>query len=193
MPPAPATDLDLEALIVSFAASLEARPIVSDCVAIWPSARLRNRTFIGGFDFPSELLISARAVVLKDSRVVVVDEVHGERHIEPGGGLEPGETIEAAARREIAEESGWSVAELKPLGVHFLQPLTPKPTDSIRRWGAMVHAIYVTEAVSYSRTARDMTQIEVGSRLTSIRRAMAELRSDQVALLRAAVERRARR
>jgi 8-oxo-dGTP pyrophosphatase MutT (NUDIX family) len=188
MPPAPATDLDLEALIVSFAASLEARPIVSDCVAIWPSARLRNRTFIGGFDFPSELLISARAVVFKDSRVVVVDEVH----IEPGGGLEPGETIEAAARREIAEESGWSVAELKPLGFHFLEPLTPRPADSTRRWGGMVHAIYVAEAVNYSRAARDMTQIEIGSRLTSIRRAMAELRADQAALLRAAVERRAR-
>ena len=193
MSPSPATDLDLEALTESFAASLEARPIASDGVAIWPSARLRKRTFIGGFDFPSELLISARAVVFKDSRVVVVDEVHGERHIEPGGGLEPGETMEVAARREIAEESGWSVAELTPLGFHFLEPLTPKPTASIRRWGAMVHAIYVTEAVSYSRTARDMTQIEVGSRLTSIRRAMAELRSDQVALLRAAVERRARR
>jgi ADP-ribose pyrophosphatase YjhB (NUDIX family) len=185
------TDAEVEALAASFSSALETRTAAIDGIAIWPSARLRNRIFIGDFDFPPALLISARAVVFKDSRVVVVDEIHGEQHVEPGGGLEAGETMEDAARREIAEESGWSVAALKPLGFHFLEPLTPKPDDSIRRWGGMVHAIFVTEAVSYCRAARDTTQIETGSRLTSIRRALTDLRPDQAALLRAAVVRRA--
>jgi len=54
----------------------------------------------------------------------------------------------------------------------------------------MVHALFVTDGVSYSRAARDMTQIETGSRLTPIGRALAELREDQSALLRAAIARR---
>jgi 8-oxo-dGTP pyrophosphatase MutT (NUDIX family) len=182
----------LMAVIASFEAQLAAREPIVDAEVTWPSARLRARTFIGPFDFPSELLISARAVVFKGSRVVVVDEIHGERHIEPGGGIELGETVEQAVRREVAEESGWSVGALKPLGFHYLEPLTPTPPNSMRRWGPMVHAVFVTEAERYSRAARDMTQIETGSRLTSIRRAVADLRPDQSALLNAAIVRRGR-
>jgi hypothetical protein len=183
--------MDLDALAASFAAELDQRTPLVDFEAVWPLARLRGRTFIGG-DFPSELLISARAVVFKGSKVVVVDEIHGERHIEPGGGIEPGETIEQAVRREVAEESGWTVGELKSLGFHFLEPLTPTPPLPTRRWGPMVHAVFVTEGVSYSRGARDMTQIKTGSRLTSIRRAFAQLRENEAMLLRAAMERRRR-
>ena len=184
--------MNLDTLAKRFAAELDQRTPIIDTEVVWPSARLRKRVFVGDLDFPAVLTTSARAVVFKGSRVVVVSEIHGERHIEPGGGLEPGETPEQAARREIAEESGWSVGALKPLGFHFFEPLTPQPPNSTRRWGGMAHALFVTEAVSYSRAARDMTQIETGSRLTSIRRALGELRGDQTASLRAAVERRGR-
>jgi hypothetical protein len=182
--------MDLNTLAASFAAEIQQRTPLVDFEAVWPSARLRARTFIGDFGFPPELLTSARAVVFKGSRVVVVDEMHGERHIEPGGGIEAGETVEQAVRREVAEESGWTVGELKPLGFHFLEPLTPSPPLSTRRWGPMTHAVFITEGVSYSRTARDMNQIETGSRLTSIRRALAQLPENEALLLRAAVDRR---
>jgi NUDIX domain len=184
--------MDLDTLAANFAADLQRRTPLVDFEAVWPSARLRGRTYIGGFEFPSELLTSARAVVFKGSRVVVVDEIHGERHIEPGGGIEAGETVEQTVRREVSEESGWTVGDLKPLGFHFLEPLTPSPPLSTRRWGAMVHAIFVTEGFSYSRAARDMNQIETGSRLTSIRRAVSQLRENEAMLLRAALERRVR-
>jgi hypothetical protein len=184
--------MDHDALARRFSAELEARTPIFDGEAIWPSARLRARTFIDDFDYPTELLSSARAVVFKGSRVVVVSEIHGERHIEPGGGIEPGESVDQAVRREVVEECGWSVGELKPLGYHYLEPLTPEPPLADRRWGPMVHAIFVTEGVSFSRAARDMTQIETGSRLTPIGRALAELRRDQASLLRAAIERRGR-
>jgi hypothetical protein len=56
----------------------------------------------------------------------------------------------------------------------------------------MGHALFVAEALTYDRAARDMGQIEVGSRLTPIRRALLELPGDEAALLHAAIERRAR-
>jgi hypothetical protein len=55
----------------------------------------------------------------------------------------------------------------------------------------MVHALFVAEAVAYDRSRRDTTQIETGSRLISIRQALAELADDEALLLRAAIERRA--
>ncbi|HWF76409.1 MAG TPA: NUDIX domain-containing protein [Caulobacteraceae bacterium] len=184
--------MDIDDLSKRFSRELERRAPIVDAEVIWPRARLRARTFVDDFDYPPELLTSARAVVFKGSRVVVVREIHGENHIEPGGGIEPGETIEQTVRREVAEECGWTIDALKPLGFHYLEPLTGEPPMANRRWGPMVHAIFVAEGLSFSRAARDMTQIEVGSRLTSIRRALAELRDNETALLRAAIARRDR-
>ncbi|HEY1914638.1 MAG TPA: NUDIX domain-containing protein [Streptosporangiaceae bacterium] len=55
---------------------------------------------------------AGRVVVLDPGDRVLLfrydDPPPGGRHwTTPGGGLEPGETYEAAARRELAEETGW--------------------------------------------------------------------------------------
>ncbi len=184
--------MDLDDVASRFSAELARRAPLFDGEVIWPSARLRARTFVDDFDYPPPLLSSARAVVFRGSRVVVVSDIHGVHHIVPGGGIEPGETVEEAVRREVAEECGWTVGALKPLGFHYLEPLTPDPPLPNRRWGPMVHALFVTEGLSYDRSARDMAQTEIGSRLTSIPRTLALLREDHALLLRAAVERRAR-
>ena len=171
----------------AFAARLARLEPMQDLEVQWPALRLRVRTYIGDIACPTALALSARAVVFKDSRVVVVRQDDGLHHIEPGGGLEPGETVEAAVRREVAEETGWSVGPLRLLGLHHFTPLG-EPLPNFRfRWGDFVHPIFVAEAARYDRAARDMSQIELGSRLTQIRRAQAELPAHQARLLRAAV------
>ena len=183
----------LDELAAGFVPSLDRlTPLIEMQDLQWPNARLRRRVFIGDLAWPEPLTTSARAVVFKGSKVVVVSQGDGLRHVQPGGGLEPGETIEAAVRRELAEETGWTVGPLKLLGFQLLQPLTPPPPGSTRRWGDMVHALHVAEAIAYDRRLRDTTQIETGSRLVPIRRALAELADDEALLLAAAVERRAR-
>ncbi len=62
---------------------------------------------------------SARAVVIDGDRVLLVQDPD-ESHIIPGGRLEPDETPEDAMRREVIEETGWSLMFCTPIGLlHF--------------------------------------------------------------------------
>ncbi|HZZ89910.1 MAG TPA: NUDIX domain-containing protein [Caulobacteraceae bacterium] len=158
----------LEIVAPAFAAKLAAITPLMDLEVQWPVPRLRCRTYLGDIACPSDLTLSARAVVFKGSKVVVVRQNDGLRHVEPGGGLEPGETLEMAARREVLEETGWTIGVLKPFGVHHFRPLG-EPNPAFRyRWGDFLQPLFVAEAVAYNRAAKDMTQIELGSRLTPI-------------------------
>jgi 8-oxo-dGTP pyrophosphatase MutT (NUDIX family) len=183
--------MTLEELALAFAAEADRLSPILDVEVIWPSMRLRRRTFIGEVAWPHELALSARAVVFKGSRVVVVRTSTGPPHVQPGGGIESGESFEQAARREVLEETGWTLGTLTPLGIHHFQPLGPPPAQFRRRWGDFVHPLFVAEALAYDRRARDMTQIELGSRLTPIGRALTELPADEASLLKAAFARRA--
>lgn len=52
--------------------------------------------------------ITGRGLVIKDSQILLMERWRGALHYFsiPGGGVEPGETIEQAATREIYEETG---------------------------------------------------------------------------------------
>lgn len=54
---------------------------------------------------------SAKALIIREGRMAAIRISDGgeEWFIMPGGGQEPGETLEAAVRREVAEELGLAV------------------------------------------------------------------------------------
>jgi len=62
--------------------------------------------------------LTARAVVINpDGELAVMYAAKFGIHTLPGGGVEEGESIETALRREIAEETGCAIASIEPLGI----------------------------------------------------------------------------
>jgi 8-oxo-dGTP pyrophosphatase MutT (NUDIX family) len=182
--------MDLDALAAAFAAEIVGVNPLVDRQTRWPAALLRHRTYVGDIAWPAALATSARVVIFKGGRVVVVRQRDGELHVNPGGRLERDEDVETAARREALEETGWRLGALTPLGFHHFQHLGERPTDFRFVWRDFLQPIFIAEADAYDRRARDDTQLEVGSRLTRVRRALAALEPHHAALLQAAVARR---
>ena len=68
-----------------------------------------------------DLRVAAYAVIVDDDdRILLAHWNEGRRSAwtMPGGGLEPGEDPERAARREVREETGYRVAIERLLGIH---------------------------------------------------------------------------
>ena len=62
--------------------------------------------------------IGARAILFDgNSRVALVYEHRYHHYKLPGGNVEPGENLEQAVRREIKEEVGANIADIRYLGV----------------------------------------------------------------------------
>ena len=65
-------------------------------------------------------LFGAATVIVRDGRVLLVHHTYGELNWElPGGGADPGESAEEAARREALEEVGVTLATLRLTGVYW--------------------------------------------------------------------------
>jgi ADP-ribose pyrophosphatase YjhB (NUDIX family) len=98
---------------------------------------------------PLSYLTSAKAVVIRDGSVLVQRD-RDSRHILPGGRLEEKELLEAALRREIGEETGWSLGKVAIIGfMHFLH-LDQKPPDYRYPYPGFLQVVYAAEALAYS-------------------------------------------
>ena len=124
------------------------RPIAEERV-VWPSGtELAVTYYLVDKLPPLDLVTSVRCIVLRGDEVLVIRAAEGS-HILPGGRREPGETVEETLRREVLEETGWTVAEPRLVGCLRLRHLTPRPEDYPYPYPEFQHLIYVAEPATH--------------------------------------------
>ena len=61
----------------------------------------------------------AYAVIARNNAVLLTHQAYPRSEFQlPGGGIDPGESPYQALRREVIEETGWSITSLRKLGVY---------------------------------------------------------------------------
>lgn len=86
-----------------------------------------------GFSPPTSIRIRASAAIVRDGQILLIeydDDLLGHHFNLPGGGVEPGESVLAAVRREVREETTAAVDvgplllawEFRPDGIDLAQP-----------------------------------------------------------------------
>jgi len=108
---------------------------------------LEHDTFLTDRESPPSLTSSGRCIVLSGDRVLVMTNPT-DTHILPGGRIEPGESIMAATRREVREETGLELAILRQIGVLVFRHLTPKPPAYRYPYPVFLNTIFVAEAMN---------------------------------------------
>ena len=157
--------------------------------ATWGDSQLEIRYYLGDRPPPLSLVTSVRAVLFRDRSVMVVQDHIETYHVMPGGRREPGETIDATLRREIMEETGWTVASHHPLGFAHFRHLTPRPVDYPYPYPDFAQLLFVAEAgEQVAEATRD--QYELAAAFRPIDEALGLLAGEQAALLESALRAR---
>ncbi len=110
---------------------------------------LRITTYVSDIMAPERYISSARSLVFRNNSVLVISQENGHRYILPGGRLETGEKPLDALHREILEETGWTISDIKHLGFMHLHNLGEKPPDYRYPYPDIIWPVFVSRAVEY--------------------------------------------
>lgn len=176
----------------TLAAFLAAHEPSAHDTAVWAGGALSLQIacYLGAEAPPLDAVTSVRCLVFRDGAVLVVRE-RVDCHILPGGRREPGETLEQTARREVLEETGWSLGALVPLGFLYFRPTSDARLGHSSSSPDFIHRVYMAEAEHFDSGALQPDGNELGAEfrpLTEV--ASLELTADQHCLLAAATARR---
>ena len=139
----------------------------SESVTWGERMRLRATAYLSGEAPPLPYVTSVRAVVVRDGSVLVQRD-RDSRHVLPGGRRKEGESPEATLRREVAEETGWSLGRVALLGFTHFRHLDPKPRDYAYPYPDFFWLVYAAEALRFTPEAKLDDGYELGSEFLPI-------------------------
>jgi 8-oxo-dGTP pyrophosphatase MutT (NUDIX family) len=87
----------------------------------------RTRAYLFAVGIKRHVTLGTRAVLIDGDRVLLVKQTYLPGWHFPGGGVEAGETAEAAAARELTEETGYRVKG--PMALHGLFLVVNRTTN----------------------------------------------------------------
>lgn len=130
----------------------------------WGDTLSLHMTYYLGIELPPLRYVSSvRAIVFRQDSVIVVREAENHFYIVPGGRREGEETPEETLRREVLEETGWTLNRVSPLGFVHFHHLAPRPADYAYPYPDFLWMIYTAEADKHIPESRipDTYVIEV--------------------------------
>lgn len=127
----------------SFLASL--KPLATETTSWGENMPLDITLYLSSQPPPLTLVTSVRSVLFHDDSVLVVRDANNHFHIMPGGRREKNETIEETLRREVLEETGWTLDKLHLLGFMHLHHRASPPADYPYPYPDFCWLIYVSQ------------------------------------------------
>lgn len=142
-------------------------PLVTEDVA-WGELMSMHASAYESHDVPPlSYVTSVRAIVLRDGAVLVQQD-RDSRHILPGGRREGGESLERTLRREVGEETGWSLHSLNLLGFIHFRHLDAKPSSYAYPHPDFFQVVYGAQADTFSSEALLDDGYELSSEFVSL-------------------------
>ena len=124
--------------------------------AIWGDGRisLRITAYLAEECPPLAVITSVRSLVFRGDMILVLRN-QDSVHIVPGGRREVGETLEETLRREVLEETGWTLTEPQMLGFgHFHNRSPQLPEYAHYPYPDFVQVVYMADAGLWLPDAR---------------------------------------
>ena len=116
---------------------------MTDTVRLTAFQTVRTRLHLLAVGLSKRLTVGVRAVLLDDRKVLLIKHTYLPGWQFPGGGVEPGETAEQAAAREVLEETGYAVSGRPALHGLYLNRIAGGARDHV--------AVYVWRAFRQER------------------------------------------
>jgi ADP-ribose pyrophosphatase YjhB (NUDIX family) len=137
--------------------------LLSEEGVIWgPTARFVVRAYAADTLPPLELVTSVRCVVTRTGDVLVLSRGEGSQdaHVVPGGRRESGESLEETLRREVLEETGWSLGVPRLLGCVVYRHVDEEPPGYPFPYPEFAQVTYTAEAESYHADALHPDEVD---------------------------------
>ena len=133
----------------------------------WSVGRFHLACYLTDSVPPPRYVVSARAVVTDGDQVLVVQDPNS-KHILPGGRLEPDETVEDALRREVLEETGWSLARFRQIGIMHFHHIDPTSDGWTSPYPDFLHVVHAATPGEHHPELREVDGYELGAELVPV-------------------------